>query len=36
MDIVMLVEKASRALDEMGRIPFTEADIHTYTHVLLV
>ena len=30
MDVVMLVEKASRALDEMGRIPFTEADIQRY------
>jgi len=30
MDVVMLVEKASRALDEMGRTPFTEGDIQRY------
>ncbi len=30
MEIVMLVEKASKALDELGRIPFTESDIQKY------
>ena len=30
MDVVMLVKKASRALDETGRIPFTEGDIQRY------
>jgi hypothetical protein len=30
METLMLVEKAARSLDEMGRIPFTEEDIQKY------
>lgn len=30
METLMLVEKAARSLDEMGRIPFSEEDIHKY------
>ncbi len=30
MDVIMLVEKANREFDEMGRIPFTEGDIQRY------
>ncbi len=30
MDVLMLVEKAARSLDELGRIPFSEEDIQKY------
>ncbi len=30
METLMLVEKAAKALDEKGRIPFSEEDIRNY------